>query len=145
MCCLRHPTPLAPQAGREPRSALPSGSRLRPVCDARIGGIGEVNGESKMKVEHRETDPHSLRRGSTGAGSYRGGDERPVGAPLTRPFRRPRREPGPGRVTRSLRSLRSTSPRFSPLSSHSRPLRSSLPHSIPAGGRSEGTERYATR
>lgn len=35
--------------------------------------------------------------------------------------------------------------RFSPLSSHSRPLRSSLPHSIPAGGRSEGTERYATR
>ena len=49
-----HPTPLAPQAGREPRSALPSGSRLRPVCDARIGGIGEVNGESKMKVERSE-------------------------------------------------------------------------------------------
>ena len=29
-------TPLAPQAGREPRYALPSGSRLRPVCDARM-------------------------------------------------------------------------------------------------------------
>lgn len=40
--------------GREPRSALPSGSRLRPVCDARIGGIGEVNGESKMKVDRSE-------------------------------------------------------------------------------------------
>lgn len=49
-----YPPPLAPQAGREPRSALPSGSRLRPVCDARIGGIGEVNGESKMKVDRSE-------------------------------------------------------------------------------------------
>lgn len=38
--------------------------------------------------------------------------------PFTRPFRRPRREPGPGRVTRSLRSLRSTS-----LHSSTRPTR----------------------
>lgn len=43
--------------------------------------------------------------------------------PFTRPFRRPRREPGPGRVTRSLRSLRSTS-----LHSSTRPTRGRSVH-----------------
>lgn len=42
---------------------------------------------------------------------------------FTRPFRRPRREPGPGRVTRSLRSLRSTS-----LHSSTRPTRGRSVH-----------------
>lgn len=48
------------------------------------------------------------------------------GQPFTRhhrPFRRPRREPGPGRVTRSLRSLRSTS-----LHSSTRPTRGRSVH-----------------
>ena len=48
----------------------------------------------------------------------------------TRPFRRPRREPGPGRVTRSLRSLRSTSLHSSTRPTRGRSLRSLVPFGL---------------